>query len=224
VIESLTRRTERMRSKVDHFEAPDGLPATRAVFTADTVQVYDDVLADPDAYRARAVALPFQSITVGAATFHGIAPCEDPTLLQWIVQRHPHARPGLTFFRRSPLGQVEPNFIHTDRDMGDWTAILYLNPDPLAGDGTTFWRHRRTGAMASTADGEAELLSEWQAWRDRSLWKPWRTVEARFNRLVLFPAPLFHSRALPDNYGGLDDARLIQLVFGRGSICPDEVQ
>lgn len=222
MIESLIQRTERMRAKVRHFEAPDGVAATSGIFAADAVQVYDDVLADPDAYRARVAALPFESISVGAGTFHGIAMCEDFTLPEWIVQRQPDARPGLTFFRRSPLGQVEPNFIHTDRDMGDWTAILYLNSIPQAGDGTCFWKHRVTGAMASTAQSEAELLSEWLTWRDQSLWEPWRTIEARFNRVVLFPAPLFHSRALPDNYGGLDDARLIQVMFGTGSLQRSE--
>ena len=40
--------------------------------------------------------------------------------------------PTLNFVRQSPAGQVEPNFIHTDADMGDWTALYYLTADPAA--------------------------------------------------------------------------------------------
>lgn len=46
---------------------------------------------------------------------------------------------------------------------------------------------------------------------------------AAAGRLLLFPAPCFHSRAILENYGTAgDDARLIQLVFGTGSLEPAE--
>lgn len=75
--------------------------------------------------------------------------------------------------------------------MGRFTGIYYLNPEPPAGDGTAFWR------------------------RYGNDWKMTRLVPARFNRLLIFRAGLHHSRALFDNYGHGDGARLIQVIFLR---------
>lgn len=182
---------------------------------ADRLIVVDDLLPDPAVYRAAALALPFQDIEAGPIVFHGMAPIGASPLSGWLADTYSLVT-TYAAFRLSPAGQEEPNYIHTDRDMGDWTAILYLHPDPPAGDGTTFWRHRETGAIASTATAD-DLPAEWLAWRDRDRWAPWRTVAAAFNRLLLFPAPYFHSRALYDNYGTAAEGRLIQLAFGTGT-------
>lgn len=186
----------------------------------DRLQVFDDVLPDPEAYRAQALAASFGSVTIGAATFHGIAPCPTTTLRDRVEALCGDLGPITTFFRQSPAGQVEPNYIHTDRDMGGWTGILYLTEVPRDGDGTTFWRWRATGATSSQALTMDDLVPEWLAWRDLAQWEPWQTVEARFNRLVLFPSGFFHSRALPENYGtDAVSARLIQVMFGGTDVC-----
>jgi hypothetical protein len=198
--------------------ATDTAPAPSGRLGLESLHVADGVILDLPRYRDTVLTLPFQTVRVGPLAFHGIAPCENPTLADWITARYPHARPRMTFFRQSPAGQVEPNFIHTDRDMGDWSGILYLTAHPLVGDGTSFYRDRLTGATASTAQTAAELLEEGATWRDRERWQEWARVKAQPNRLVLFPATLFHSRAIFENYGTGDDARLIQLVFGTGSL------
>jgi hypothetical protein len=172
------------------------------------ILVHDAVVADPIGYRQRALAHAFGSVDVGHAVFHGIAPTTDATLPAWIAARYPSLVPTLTFFRQSPIDQVEPNDLHTDDDMGDWTAVLYLTPDPPVEDGTSFWRHRVSGAITG-----AGLMGD--AGRDREGWERWYHVPARFNRCVLFGAPYVHSRALEANYGEGDDARLIQVVCGR---------
>lgn len=198
--------------------ATDTAPAPSDQLGRQALYVTDDVVRDLPAYRAAVLALPFQTVTVGPLAFHGIAPCADPMLASWITARYPRARPRMTFFRQSPAGQGEPNFIHTDRDMGDWSGIFYLTAHPAPGDGTIFWRDRITGATASTARTAADLVEEAVTWRERDRWEEWARIEARPGRLVLFPAPLFHSRAIFENYGTGDDARLIQLVFGTGSL------
>lgn len=180
------------------------------------VLTFDNVLADPEAYRRAALAQPFSDVVMGPVTFHGIATAPTRELLEWLERKFADLPPGTmtTFLRRSPAQQTEPNYIHTDRDMGAITGILYLNPEPAPGDGTTFWRHRPTGQTMSTATDAVHLRREWMDWRDTSLWESWQTVEAKFNRLVLFPAPCFHSRALLENYGATnDEARLIQVCF-----------
>jgi GNAT superfamily N-acetyltransferase len=187
------------------------------------IRVVDDVLPDFPAYVAGTRSQPFSSVEPSTgAVFHGIAAAVSDALPQWIAARYPALTPTKTFVRRSPAGQAEPNFIHTDRDMGDWTAIAYLTEAPPAGDGTTFYRWARgaqaTGAIASTATTGEALLAEWLAWRDGAQWERWHTVPARPNRVVLFPACYFHSRAIPANYGAGDTARLIQVVFGTGGL------
>jgi len=193
-----------------------------AVTRADgtTFYVYDDVIADLAAYTAAVRALPFASVEIDRQqTFHGIATSSFAgALSDWIVRRFPQLRPRLTFFRQSPAGQVEPTFIHADSGMGEWTGILYLTEMPPPGDGTLFWRDRLTGAVASTAQTDAEQAAEWAAWRQPDQWEVWAHVHARPNRLLLFPSALYHSRALEANYGAGATARLIQVIFGTGSL------
>ena len=184
------------------------------------VRVFDDFLPVPAAYRARALESDFKSFefaNVGSAgvTFHGISTPTPPDVPLAIAKRFAGAVPTLSFFRRSPGGQIEPHWIHTDIDMGDWTALLYLNPDPPTADGTAFWRYLPTGAIESATAHERSAEGQRP---NPKLWKPWRHVSARFNRLVLFPATYFHSRAIFDNWTSDGDDRLTQVVFGKGEL------
>lgn len=185
--------------------------------TPHAIRVLDAVMESPEDYRASALLLDYHDIEAGPITFHGMAEIGRSPLSDMLEQHY-----GLTTtwsgFRLSPEGQEEPNYIHTDQDMGEWTGILYLHPDPPQSDGTTFWRHTTTGDIQSHAETPEEKLAEWQAWRDLAQWQPWHTVAAQFNRLLLFPAPYFHSRAIYENWGDGHDARLIQIAFGTGSL------
>jgi len=154
------------------------------------IELVDDVLADPAAYLAGVQRRTFSDVQAGRDTFKGISVSGGGPVERFAEQRT-GARSVLSFFRRSPLGQVEPNFVHSDEAMGRFTGIFYLNPDPPEGDGTVFWE------------------------RDGADWKHVRLVSAKFNRLLIFDAGLHHSRALFDNYGQGDSARLIQVIFLR---------
>lgn len=201
--------------KLEKMEIPDIPEIPNIPQDAARILVFDDVLPDPAAYRQQALAQPFGDVTVGAATFHGIAPAPDRQLLDWMTDRFGDCGTVTTFCRLSPAGQPEPNFIHTDCDMGAWTAICYLTAEPAEGDGTTFWRDRQTDQIESTSSAATEALT----WRDRVRWEPWHTVAAKPNRIVIFPATYYHSRALYDNYGDTpDQARLIQVLFGGSDV------
>lgn len=176
------------------------------------IRIFDDVLADPIAYRAKALSQRFQAVHDGAVTFQRMALCADPTVPMWIVRHYPQLTPTLSFFRQGEQDQIEPHFIHTDASMGSWTALLYLTPNPPEEDGTLFWRHKATGDVGSL------LLTKDEAsqWFDESVWEQWYRAQAKFNRLVIFPSQLYHSRAMFGNYGLGDQARLTQNIFGTG--------
>lgn len=170
------------------------------------ILIWDDVLVDPLAYRQLALTHRFEDIQTDDELWRGIALLPDEVVLSRLIQQFmPMATTRLTFFRKSPAGQLEPNFIHSDEGMGQWTAILYLNDPPADGDGTAFWRYRPTGEVI----GSARALA-----KDPALWTRWHEVPAKLGRLILFDSWLFHSRAIEDNYGQGDDARLVQVAFG----------
>lgn len=170
--------------------------------------VFDDVLADPHAYRAMALQRPYADVPLGDHVFKGIALCQDPTIPLLIESLVPGAHAQLSFFRQSPAGQIEPNFIHSDESMGNWTGIFYLSPESPPADGTSFWRHKATGAQHGTA-----WINEGH---DTGRWERWHHVEAKFNRLLVFESSLLHSRGLLENFGQDEDARLIQVTFATG--------
>jgi hypothetical protein len=154
------------------------------------IQILDDALPDPMAYLAEARGLSFGDVTYGPDTFRGIARSHRREV-DLLAESQTNASAVLSFFRRSPRGQVEPNYVHSDEMMGAFTGIYYMNPEPAEGDGTLFWE------------------------RDGGGWRRTRMVQAKFNRLLTFNAELQHSRALFDNYGEGDGARLIQVIFLR---------
>lgn len=181
----------------------------------DPILVFDDVLPDPHGYRAEALGLEYRDVTIGPDTFRGIAQVHGSLLegaacgLLGDPQGYFTPIVALSFFRRSPAGQPEPNYIHSDDGMGLWTGIYYLNPTPLLGDGTHFWERTASGAIGGAWDAETQAAA-----RDLSLWRLRRRVEAKFNRLLVFKSDLFHSRALLENYGTGDASRLTQVTFG----------
>lgn len=178
------------------------------------IRIFDDVLLEPERHREEALRAEYLSYDFGHCVFHGIA-TGGPTskLLDFIHAVDSKLEPTLTFFRKSPLNQPEPNDIHTDVDMGDWTALLYLNPAPPKEDGTTFWTHKATGEISSAIPHERSIEG-----LDRDAWSLREHVAGRFNRVLMFHSVLFHSRSILENYGAHDSARLVQVVFGKGEL------
>lgn len=167
------------------------------------IRVIDDVLFYADKYREQAVQAKFEEVL----GFPGIAKVDGQ---DWFAKTlaamaQVPIRIEHSFFRRSPVGQREPNYIHTDQDMGQYTAILYLNYTHPEDDGTYFWKSRETGRLTGTCTSEYG--------KDVNNFELIRKVPMRFNRAVIFDSRLFHSRGLESNFGTDENARLIQTVF-----------
>lgn len=176
------------------------------------IRVYDDILDRPEEYLASVLGLEFKTYDFGHCVFHGIAingPSQEAVAK--ILGLFPEIEPTLTFFRKSPLGQVEPHYIHTDVDMGEWSALLYLNRNPPPDDGTSFWTHRPTGSIESAIPHERSKEG-----MNPNDWDLRQRVNSKFNRLVVFPSTYFHSRTIPQNWGTGAGARLVQVTFGKG--------
>ena len=123
------------------------------------IHVYDDVLPDPEGYRALALAHAFQTFEIGGEQWHGFAACLQTDIVDWLRDVRPDLTATLSFLRHSPQGQQEPNFVHTDRGMGDWTALYYLNPSPPDGDGTRGSRMARYTTMVAAATRQGPVQS-----------------------------------------------------------------
>ena len=92
----------------------------------------------------------------------------------------------MNFVRKSPLGQKEPNFIHTDEMHGDKTLIYYLNQTYPEGYGTTIYDNN-----------DIPILIH----------------RAQFNSLFMFDSGYKHSRNIEENFGEGEDARMVQVMF-----------
>lgn len=178
------------------------------------IVVFDNFLNEPHIYREIALRGEFRTFDFPGCTFHGISIPTPPTVPDMIVKTIHHLKPTLSFFRKSPKGQAEPHFIHTDADMGDWSAILYLNPKPPIDDGTLFWSH-----LASGEDGNSIPHLRSEEGSTPAGWRMRRAINGNFNRLLMFPSHFFHSRSIPENWGNGDNARLTQVIFGTGRLA-----
>jgi hypothetical protein len=112
---------------------------------------------------------------------------------------------------------TEGAYVHSDREAGDFTCVAYLSEHDEP-SGTGFYRHRRTGMdrmpsfaeMAKDPEEFARLKQEMVS-GDDACWEQIAFVEGRFNRAVIFDAPLFHAR-MP-RHGFSDTAEAGRLVW-----------
>jgi hypothetical protein len=123
--------------------------------------------------------------------------------------------PNSMFFRVTNVG-MEKAYIHSDRESGAYTAIVYLS-EHKESSGTAFYKHKPTGLieMPSFEDMRAmgragkELHTD-MVTRDPDKWEQLDYVEGKYNRALIFDAPLFHSRFPVDGIGDTEETgRLI---------------
>jgi len=122
--------------------------------------------------------------------------------------------PNSMFFRLTNEG-MEQAYIHSDRETGNYTCIAYLSEHDTE-SGTAFFKHINTGLieMPSFQDmkdmGIFEELKEDMVSRDPTKWEQIGYVAGKYNRALIFDAPLFHSRYPLEGIGKTEkDGRLI---------------
>lgn len=185
--------------------------------------VFDKFLQDPDALRQSALQAGFGTWRpnqgeVGSSKYDGMCFWGDhATPMRRLTQAVGQPiYPGSMFFRVTNK-DTEAAYVHSDREAGEYTAILYLSQHPEGdGSGTGFYRNRRTGKayMNSFADmagaPDFAILKEEMVDGSDKYWEQLKFIPGDYNRLLVFAAPLFHARVPKNGFGDtVEDGRMV---------------
>jgi hypothetical protein len=185
--------------------------------------IFDDFVAAPDQVRLSALQAGFGTWrptkgAVGSSVYDGMGFWGDhSTLLRSVaaaIQQpiYPHSM----FFRVTNEG-TEGAYVHSDREAGDFTAIVYLSKHNEDESGTGFYKHRETGltSMPSFADMVKdpvffEQFKTEMVQGSPEHWEQLHFVPGKYNRALIFDAPLFHSRLPKHGFGATpEDGRMV---------------
>jgi hypothetical protein len=123
--------------------------------------------------------------------------------------------PNSMFFRVTNEA-TESAYVHSDREAGDYTCIVYLS-DHKEISGTGFYRHRHTGMthMPSFDDMKQDatafdLLKAQMVKGSEEDWELLDFVRGNYNRALIFDAPRFHARSPKNGFSTTpEDGRLV---------------
>lgn len=117
--------------------------------------------------------------------------------------------PNNMFFRVT-RPETEAAYIHSDRMWGTHTCVAYLSRhDEVSGTG--FYRHRASGMVEMptledmVAGGVMDQMKQDMVKGADEDWEQLDFVRGRFNRALIFSAPLFHSRVPRHGLGTSDE-------------------
>ena len=175
------------------------------------VHVVDDVYSDPNCVRSFALTTPFWSEGrgryPGRFLFSPVPTRFYCSMLSEVLGRE--VVPSKNY-RFAPFAMIEYSagmsstqsaVPHSD-GFCDYVAIIYLSERSDASSdeptGTSFWRHMRTGLSGApghwSSDDTRASLDE----PVESAWQRIACVDLCYNRMVVFPANLFHRIELGD--------------------------
>lgn len=194
------------------------------------ISVFDNFVADPDTVRQSALRSGFGTWhpnqgDIGASFYQGVNFWGDhATLFQALHAKVGQIIPSSMFFRITNP-DMERALIHSDREYGEHTAIVYLSKT-LANveSGTAFYRHRETGWTEMPP--LSELMADPEFFKtirlqmlaaDDADWEMHRFVREQYNRCVVFDAPQIHCRIPKVGYGiEENDSRMVWVCHFNG--------
>ena len=183
-----------------------------------TLVVIDDFYDDPDAVRRLALSLDFKRR--GRPTYPGGQAAADRNWMpEWRrLRAHieepvdapcPKPTPFIQGLFRLALGPDEKTRIDgVHQDAQRWSAVVYLARNEDCEGGVAFFRHKKSGFLASSRELEAELFGhlrdadperverEMLAYlADMNEWEEVQRIAMRYNRAVLLMGQVFHMSA-----------------------------
>jgi hypothetical protein len=165
------------------------------------ILIIDNFLDDPNTYVEQILKQNFVDVSDGEKTFKGIQLSDNQEVIDKTLSVLNGMHIVYNFIRQSPVNQTEPNYIHSDKNMCDVIAILYLNRAFPKDAGTTIHENIKTNSIVDKGEENADEFT-------KSV-----IVSMKYNRMVAFPSDLYHSRNLLNNFGTGEDSRLIQVLF-----------
>lgn len=123
--------------------------------------------------------------------------------------------PNSMFFRVTNE-DTEAAYVHSDRESGDFTCIVYLSQHDET-SGTGFYRHRETGMTHMPSFAELvqdtagfEKLKREMVEGSNEHWEQLDFVRGLYNRAVIFDAPRFHARVPRHGFSNnAEDGRMV---------------
>lgn len=187
-----------------------------------TVKVVDNFVKDPERIRQSALLSGFGSWRpnkgeVGSSVYEGMNfwGLHAPMVRGVSQAMGCPIYPNDMFFRVTNLS-TEGAYVHSDREAGEYTAIAYLSQHEAEGSGTGFFKHRETGATHMQSFGEMieeglfERLKVQMVDGSADFWEMVHFIPGKFNRAIIFEAPLFHARLPKHGYGESEkDGRMV---------------
>lgn len=185
------------------------------------ILVLDNFLDDPDTMRQSAIESGFGTWrpnkgAIGPESFEGVNFYGNhATGVRALSKRLQRIIYPNKFFFRVTTKDTEEAVVHSDIFTGDLTCILYLSKQE--GSATEFYRHKPTDTYAlpplQKFYGDKDLFAQMKAdcsHRSKNVWEKINSVEGHYNRAVIFPSPVFHSRYPYTGFGhGVEDGRMI---------------
>lgn len=186
-----------------------------------TLQIIDDLLPPgvAKALREDAIKLPFEEREYKGGKYPNIAflPREWTIIIASQLNLALGCRTNIhmSFLRCSMENEETPQWIHADNGESQYAAVFYLSEPETEEDGTSFWRNRNHDAdqtWEGITEKEATALNE--EGQKVDFWEKVGHASQRFNRLIVYPTRLFHSR-FPRYSQGVDveTGRLIWVAF-----------
>ncbi len=187
------------------------------------VIVVDDFTPDIETVRLSALRSGFGTWRpnkgeVGSSVYDGMNFWGNHAMMLGALMHHTgHVVVPNSMFFRVTNRDTEAAYVHSDREAGEYTCIVYLSEHSEEKSGTGFYRHRESGAVCMDSfermaddSQKFERLKEQMVRGSEEDWELVRFVEGRYNRAVIFYAPLFHARRPRHGIGeSMEDGRMV---------------
>lgn len=194
-----------------------------------TLLVKDNFSEKAESIRKSVIAEGFgDEVGPDGFNYTGINKSERPELVDKVGGFVEEFDMKMSFFRLNLQGEMPHSYVHSDEICADWAGLLYLNPVETSRGGTAFWRHKQmkwdrvpdndeVEALGLSQEEFGEQLSE--DWKKQELWEMSGFIGMKFNRFLVYPTKVFHSRYPHEGFGqDGNDGRLVWVCFFDGQI------
>lgn len=185
------------------------------------IHVIDNLLVNFKEYKDTVNTLDFGTIVSQGQSYSDMSQAIGPTDIYNAFEKKTGMKTsGVKSFIRAYIDRPEHRhkmWIHSDTLFSDYIGIFMVQSSEFPqDDGVCLWFNKDLKAFKidTKVPGTSEgLLADSQT-MDPEKWTMVRRFEFKENRLVVFPASYFHSKATVGNHGhSLDDCRIVHVIF-----------